>query len=65
MFDAILMDMRMPRLDGPGAVRSIREAEAVLGAGRVRIVALTANAFEPDRRECLAAGFDDFLAQPF
>lgn len=65
LFDAILMDMRMPRLDGPGAVRSIREAEAVLGAGRVRIVALTANAFEQDRRECLAAGFDDFLAKPF
>ena len=65
LFDAILMDMRMPKLDGPCAARLIREAEAVLGAARVRIVALTANAFEQDRRECLAAGFDDFLTKPF
>ena len=63
--DAILMDMRMPELDGPGAARLIREAEAALGAARVRIVALTANAFAQDRRECLEAGVDDFLAKPF
>ncbi len=63
--DAILMDMRMPDLDGPGAARLIREEEAASGAARVRIVALTANAFAQDRRECLEAGVDDFLTKPF
>jgi CheY-like chemotaxis protein len=63
--DAILMDMRMPELDGPGAARLIREAEAATGAERVRIVALSANAFAQDRRACLEAGIDDFLTKPF
>lgn len=64
-FDAILMDMRMPGLDGPGAARQIRAQELAAGAGPVRMIALTANAFAQDRRECLAAGFDDFLTKPF
>lgn len=58
-YDLILMDMRMPGMSGvetAGALR--REGVAT------PIVALTANAFEDDRRACLAAGMDDFLVKP-
>jgi signal transduction histidine kinase/CheY-like chemotaxis protein len=63
-FDVILMDVRMPGLDGHEAARRIRIAEARGGHRRVRIVALTANAFEEDRQACLAAGIDEFLTKP-
>ena len=63
-FDAILMDIRMPGLDGLEAARQIRQAEAEAGSTRVRIVALTANAFEEDRRAANAAGIDEFLTKP-
>ena len=63
-YDLILMDIRMPGLDGHEAARLIRRSEMELGCGRVRIVALTANAFEEDRRASLDAGIDDFLTKP-
>jgi CheY-like chemotaxis protein len=58
-FDLVLMDVRMPRLSGIDATRSLR-ARGV----ETPIVALTANAFDENRRECLAAGMDDFLVKP-
>ena len=58
-FDLILMDMRMPGLSGEETARRLR-AERIA----TPIVALTANAFEDDRRACLAAGMDDFLVKP-
>jgi len=58
-YDLILMDMRMPGLSGEDAARALRKAGFA-----TPIVALTANAFEDDRRRCLAAGMDDFLVKP-
>jgi signal transduction histidine kinase/ActR/RegA family two-component response regulator len=63
-FDLILMDMQMPNLDGLAATARIREQEAMVG-GRIPIIALTANAFDEDRKRCLQAGMDDFLTKPF
>jgi PAS domain S-box-containing protein len=64
---AILIDMRMPRMDGLSAVRGIREAEAGGdGASRTVVVGLTAEAFEEENREmALASGCDDFVTKPF
>ncbi|HYC25568.1 MAG TPA: ATP-binding protein [Roseiarcus sp.] len=63
-FDVILMDIKMPGLDGCEASRIIRRIEREAGAPPMPIVALTANAMESDRRQCLAAGIDEFLVKP-
>ena len=57
--DLILMDLRLPDMDGREATRALR-----LAGCAAPIVALTADAFEEDRRSCLAAGMDDFAAKP-
>jgi signal transduction histidine kinase/CheY-like chemotaxis protein len=64
-FDLILMDLKMPVVDGVEATRRLRGLEEAGGWRRTPIVALTANALEDDRQACLAAGFDAFLAKPF
>jgi CheY-like chemotaxis protein/anti-sigma regulatory factor (Ser/Thr protein kinase) len=58
-YDLILMDVRMPVLSGLEATHALR-ARGVTAP----VVALTANAFEDDRRACLAAGMNDFLVKP-
>ncbi|MBK7660198.1 MAG: response regulator, partial [Betaproteobacteria bacterium] len=60
-FDAVLMDVQMPVMDGLAATRALRE----LPEGRhLPVIAMTANAFDDDRRECLEAGMDDFVSKP-
>jgi len=61
-FAAVLMDCRMPRLDGFDATRAVRAGE---GDDRhVPIIAMTASVLEGERERCLAAGMDDFLTKP-
>ncbi len=61
-FDVVLMDQRMPGMDGCETARVIREE---LNKKSLPIIAVTANAGEDDRHNCLAAGMNDFLAKPF
>jgi CheY-like chemotaxis protein len=61
--DGVLMDLRMPEMDGLTATRRWREAEQDSGR-HLPIIALTANVTREDRQACLAAGMDDFLVKP-
>ena len=63
-WDVILMDVQMPRMDGPTATRFIRERELARGRRRTPIVALTANAMTHQVNEYLGAGMDGFVAKP-
>jgi CheY-like chemotaxis protein len=58
-YDVVLMDVRMPGLGGLEAARRLRA-----GGVTAPVIALTANAFDDDRRACLEAGMDDFLVKP-
>jgi CheY-like chemotaxis protein len=64
LYDLVLMDVQMPKMDGLEAARHIRAAETESGAGRTRMIALTADAQEEDRDAVLAAGLDGLLVKP-
>ncbi|MCX8519917.1 MAG: response regulator [Rhodoferax sp.] len=61
-FDVVLMDIQMPVLDGFGAARKIRKE---LHMTHLPIVAMTANALDSDRQNCLQAGMDEHIGKPF
>ena len=61
-FDIILMDCQMPKMDGFSAAKYIRQMKGV--KGKVKIIALTANAMQEDKKKCLEAGMDDYVSKP-
>jgi len=63
--DLVLMDYRMPVMDGPTAAAEIRRQELTLGLPRLPILALTATSADADRLACLNAGMDDVISKPF
>jgi two-component system sensor histidine kinase/response regulator len=60
-FDAVLMDVQMPEMDGIEATRLIRQT---LSHERLPIIAMTAHAYEAERQRCMDAGMDDHVAKP-
>ncbi|MEJ7930053.1 response regulator [Ramlibacter sp. AN1015] len=60
-FDAVLMDIQMPVMNGMEATRAIREQ---LGLRALPVIAVTGNVLEKDRRDCIEAGMSDFLSKP-
>jgi CheY-like chemotaxis protein len=62
-YDLVLMDVQMPEMDGLEASRRI-VARWPSPTERPRIVAMTANAMQGDREQCLAAGMDDYVTKP-
>jgi hypothetical protein len=62
-FDAVLMDVQMPEMDGLEATRAIRQRETQTG-GHIPIVAVTAHAMVDDRLRCIQAGMDAYIAKP-
>jgi len=61
-YEIVLMDIRMPNMDGITATRLIRERSEL---AELPIVAMTANAMHDNEAECLAAGMNDFISKPF
>lgn len=63
-FDIVLMDWRMPGMDGLEATQRVRGGEAGAEAARLPVLGVTASAFDADRQTCLDAGMDEVLTKP-
>ncbi|MDZ7740895.1 MAG: ATP-binding protein [Bacteroidota bacterium] len=64
-YDLILMDIQMPVMDGMEATREIRDFEKQNDKSKTKIIAITAYVMERDRKMCLNAGMNEYLAKPF
>jgi len=65
-YDIILMDVKMPVMDGYDATKKIRKIEKENGRGeRIPIIAMTANNMYEEIQQCLSIGMDGFLSKPF
>jgi signal transduction histidine kinase/CheY-like chemotaxis protein/HPt (histidine-containing phosphotransfer) domain-containing protein len=64
-YDAVVLDVRMPKMDGYDAAREMRRIENDQAAPRTPILALTADAMVEDRERAIAAGMDEHLGKPF
>lgn len=62
-YDAVLLDVQMPVMNGLEAAKAIREGKNLLGRS-IPIIAMTANAFSSDVQQCLDAGMDAHVAKP-
>ena len=63
-FDAVLMDIMMPDMDGYQATAEIRKGQEAAGRARTPIIGLSARAMDGDRETALFAGLDDYLTKP-
>jgi CheY-like chemotaxis protein len=63
-YEIILMDVRMPELDGVDVTSRIRKRESLESLPKTYIIAVTAFAMTGDRKNCLDAGMDDYMSKP-
>jgi PAS domain S-box-containing protein len=63
-FDAVLMDIQMPVMDGLEATRRIRDPSSCVRRHDIPIIALTARALKEDREKCIEAGMNDYISKP-